>query len=310
MRTEDIVNKVFPRSFMGYDIEQVDLFLDEVIECLERYEAEKKEMLTAMEYLLGKLEKGQKLPLSEMRKAIDSGKPAKKRALPPECAKEAPQDEPRREKPVLTTTETGKHGREEKKSAARSVARQASSPAPKQARAPKVQRVVKSGAEKEEPLSASSTAPEAREDWFDELLVNLCERERQGHTPAKPETAPGAPAKEAAFAPAQETQAAREPAFRPQTEQRQKQFETEKTGSFNEPPRQATTDAAVEVPLKQPGRPDEIDKQTPATPEQPSHPDEPDRTYQPAPEQPSQPDETESKIPTTPEQDSGESESH
>ena len=73
MRTEDIVNKVFARSFMGYDIEQVDRFLDEVIESLERYEAEKKEMLTAMEYLLGKLEKGQKLPLAEMRKAIDSG---------------------------------------------------------------------------------------------------------------------------------------------------------------------------------------------------------------------------------------------
>ena len=32
MRTDEIINKVFTRSFMGYDIEQVDLFLDELIE--------------------------------------------------------------------------------------------------------------------------------------------------------------------------------------------------------------------------------------------------------------------------------------
>ena len=55
MRVEDIVNKVFARSFMGYDIEQVDLFLDEIIERFEQYESEKKEMLLAMEYLLNKL---------------------------------------------------------------------------------------------------------------------------------------------------------------------------------------------------------------------------------------------------------------
>jgi len=74
MRVEDIVSKVFARSFMGYDIEQVDLFLDEVIERFEQYESEKREMLLAMEYLLNKLENGQKLPIAEMKKAIDTGK--------------------------------------------------------------------------------------------------------------------------------------------------------------------------------------------------------------------------------------------
>ena len=69
MRIDEIVNKVFTRSFMGYDIEQVDVFLDEVIETLERYEAEKREMLSAMEYLMKKLEHGQKMPLSDMKKA-------------------------------------------------------------------------------------------------------------------------------------------------------------------------------------------------------------------------------------------------
>ena len=82
MRTDEIVNKVFTRSFMGYDIEQVDVFLDEVIETLERYEAEKREMLSAMEYLMKKLEHGQKIPLSDMKKAIDSGRSQPKPALP------------------------------------------------------------------------------------------------------------------------------------------------------------------------------------------------------------------------------------
>jgi DivIVA domain-containing protein len=72
MRIDEIVNQVFTRSFMGYDIEQVDVFLDEVIETLERYEAEKQEMLAAMEYLMKKLERGQKMPFADMKKAIDN----------------------------------------------------------------------------------------------------------------------------------------------------------------------------------------------------------------------------------------------
>ena len=61
MRIDDIINKNFSRSFMGYDIEQVDGFLDEMIEALERYESEKREMLNAMEYLMKKLERGQQV---------------------------------------------------------------------------------------------------------------------------------------------------------------------------------------------------------------------------------------------------------
>lgn len=56
IRTADIVGKVFTKSFMGYDMQEVDAFLDEIIEELERYEAERKEMTTAMEYLLKELE--------------------------------------------------------------------------------------------------------------------------------------------------------------------------------------------------------------------------------------------------------------
>ena len=56
MKTSDIVNKEFSRSFMGYDMREVDCFLDEIIEQLETYERERQEMLTAMEYLLRELE--------------------------------------------------------------------------------------------------------------------------------------------------------------------------------------------------------------------------------------------------------------
>jgi len=182
MRTEDIVNKVFTRSFMGYDIEQVDRFLDEVIECLEGYEAEKKEMLAAMEYLLGKLEKGQKLPLGEMRKAIEGDKPQKKRPFPPERALNAGAPEKRRERPERTAEPFA--AKTEAK-AARSIGRGANEA---QKPAPKVQRVVKGEAESAAPEEApTKAAPAASKDgWFDELLTNLCERERQGFVPPTP----------------------------------------------------------------------------------------------------------------------------
>ena len=188
MRVEDIVNKVFTRSFMGYDIEQVDLFLDAIIERFEQYEAEKKEMLLGMEYLLNKLESNQNLPITEMKKAIDSGKTQRKRL--PQIA-------------VETSIERlGKApvAREETKPA-RSIARGAQPAKPM--RAPKVSRVrteqeqaepttskeavtmqkkatnapdAKPGAEQ---LAAQGSAP-AAENWLDELLMNLSERDKAG----------------------------------------------------------------------------------------------------------------------------------
>lgn len=283
MRTEDIVNKVFARSFMGYDIEQVDRFLDEVIESLERYEAEKKEMLTAMEYLLGKLEKGQKLPLAEMRKAIDSGKPAKKRALPPDCAKPEPAPQAKAEKSAPPAAELEKR--------ARAIARQASAPAPKQARAPKVQRVVKNGAEKEEPKTPPKPAASG-EDWFDELLVNLCERERQGYTPVKQESVPDASAKEPLAARAEEAQTARESAFRPQADQRQQ--------AAVQP---AADEPALQEPDKEEAEPAEAAAQEPDATAEELH-----KTSSAAPEQTNQPGEPEQAEVSEPEQPSGESE--
>lgn len=288
MRTEDIVNKVFARSFMGYDIEQVDRFLDEIIESLERYEAEKKEMLTAMEYLLGKLEKGQKLPLAEMRKAIDSGKPAKKRALPPDCAKPEPAPQAKTEKAAQPAAELEKR--------ARAIARQASASAPKQARAPKVQRIVKNGVEKEEPIMPPKPAQANGEDWFDELLVNLCERERQGYTPVKPEAAPDASTKEPQPVLVEEPAPARDFAPRPRAE---------------EPiaAEQAVYTLAAEEPvLQEPETVEERKNEEYAAPDFEELAKEWDEKEATAPEQHDQPDETKQKNPSEPEQPSGESE--
>jgi DivIVA domain-containing protein len=286
LRTEDIVNKVFARSFMGYDIEQVDRFLDEVIESLERYEAEKKEMLTAMEYLLGKLEKGQKLPLSEMRKAIDSGKPAKKRALPPDCAKPEAEPRPKADKPAVPA---------EPEKRARAVARQASVSASKQARPPKVQRVVKNGVEKEELQTPQKPAQANGEDWFDELLVNLCERERQGYTPVKPEAVPETSATEAEPLPAEEPVPPNDFSLRSRDEQ-------------PKPTEQIVFEPAAEEPVWQEPEAEETEPAEAVAQE----PDEPAvearKAYAAAPEQANEPGEPEQEKLPEPEQSSGESE--
>lgn len=170
MRIDEIVNKVFTRSFMGYDIEQVDGFLDEIIETLERYEAEKREMLSAMEYLMKKLEHGQKVPLSDMKKEIDSGRSRTKPALP-----------------------EGGEREEEQKTSARSIAR--GSGGGKPIRAPKVSRVKGEEDAKAQIIEEAKTAipqqeltPEEAEkrakrmstaavNWLDELLINIAEHE-------------------------------------------------------------------------------------------------------------------------------------
>ncbi|MEA4869590.1 MAG: DivIVA domain-containing protein [Christensenella sp.] len=169
MRIDDIVNKVFSRSFMGYDIEQVDGFLDEIIEALERYESEKREMLNAMEYLMKKIEHGQKVPLADMKKAIDSGRTAQKKV----------------------STEDAEPPRAEEAKAARSIARGAG--ASKPVRTQKINRVKAEQDAKEQiiqeanaelpPLTPEEAALRAKSvadaaaNWLDELLINIAEHE-------------------------------------------------------------------------------------------------------------------------------------
>ena len=186
MRIDEIVNKVFTRSFMGYDIEQVDVFLDEVIETLERYEAEKREMLSAMEYLMKKLEHGQKMPLSDMKKAIDSGRSQAKPSLP-----------------------AGSETREEEQKTARSITRNG---AGKPIRAPKVSRVKGEDEAKaaiieeakrvipQEELTPEEADKRAKRmsnaaiNWLDELLINMAEHETSEAVKPAPAPATATPA--------------------------------------------------------------------------------------------------------------------
>ena len=57
MTVKDILDKKFGRSFFGYDPQQVDGFLDDIIDQMEALDRERQEMLTAMEYLLKEIER-------------------------------------------------------------------------------------------------------------------------------------------------------------------------------------------------------------------------------------------------------------
>ncbi len=55
IRVEDIANKRFKKSLIGYDLEQVDRYLDEIIALLNAMEKERREMVQTIEYLEGEL---------------------------------------------------------------------------------------------------------------------------------------------------------------------------------------------------------------------------------------------------------------
>ncbi len=55
MKADDIVKRRFTKVFRGYDVEEVDLFLDEVIRALETLEAERDHLSARVEALLSKV---------------------------------------------------------------------------------------------------------------------------------------------------------------------------------------------------------------------------------------------------------------
>ena len=249
MRIDEIVNKVFTRSFMGYDIEQVDVFLDEVIETLERYEAEKREMLSAMEYLMKKLEHGQKMPLSDMKKAIDSGRSQAKPSLP-----------------------AGSESREEEQKTARSIARSGSG---KPIRAPKVSRVKGEDEAKaaiieeakrvipQEELTPEEADKRAKRmsnaaiNWLDELLINMAEHETSDAVKTAPTPAP-APAQTTTPATATQTATQTQPQAKPQPQpQVQPQSQPHPQAQPPQAPDVAPQTAAQEEPKETTAQPPE-----------------------------------------------------
>ena len=169
MRIDDIVNKVFSRSFMGYDIEQVDGFLDEIIEALERYESEKREMLNAMEYLMKKLEHGQRMPLADMKKAIDSGRSSQKKFTAEGVESIAP-EEPKAARSITRGAGTAKPVRTQK------VNRVKAEPDAKEQIIQAANASLPPLTPEEAALRAKSVA-DAAANWLDELLINIAEHE-------------------------------------------------------------------------------------------------------------------------------------
>lgn len=55
IRAENIVNKEFRKALFGYDREDVDKYLDELIAQLHMMENERKEMVSTIEYLVSEL---------------------------------------------------------------------------------------------------------------------------------------------------------------------------------------------------------------------------------------------------------------
>lgn len=55
IKAENIVNKEFRKALFGYDREDVDKYLDELIVQLREMETERKEMVATIEYLVSEM---------------------------------------------------------------------------------------------------------------------------------------------------------------------------------------------------------------------------------------------------------------
>ena len=55
MKADDIIKQRFTKVFRGYDVEEVDLFLDEVIRTIEAFESERDILLAQIEALSNKI---------------------------------------------------------------------------------------------------------------------------------------------------------------------------------------------------------------------------------------------------------------
>ena len=63
MTVEAIANKSFRRTFLGYDLEEVDDFLDEIIRQIQQMEQERRELTDTIDYLVGELRNAGIMPV-------------------------------------------------------------------------------------------------------------------------------------------------------------------------------------------------------------------------------------------------------
>lgn len=67
MTVEAIANKSFRRTFLGYDLEEVDDFLDEIIRQIQQMEQERRELTDTIDYLVGELRNAGIVPMDRDR---------------------------------------------------------------------------------------------------------------------------------------------------------------------------------------------------------------------------------------------------
>ena len=72
IKAEDLISVEFSRSFLGYDMKEVDTLLDAVIEQVEAWEKERQEMLVALESLLQEIEQGAQQQTEPSEKRISA----------------------------------------------------------------------------------------------------------------------------------------------------------------------------------------------------------------------------------------------
>ena len=70
MTVEAIANKSFRRTFLGYDLEQVDDFLDEIIKEMQQMEQERRELTDTIDYLVGELKNAGIVPMDRELDAV------------------------------------------------------------------------------------------------------------------------------------------------------------------------------------------------------------------------------------------------
>ena len=63
MTVEAIANKSFRQTFLGYDLEEVDDFLDEIIRQMQQMEQERRELTDTIDYLVGELRNAGIVPM-------------------------------------------------------------------------------------------------------------------------------------------------------------------------------------------------------------------------------------------------------
>lgn len=80
MRADDIVRQRFTKVFRGYDVQEVDIFLDEVIRTIEGLEGERDMLLSRLDAVLRELEQYDALMYTQAERQGEAPSPVEEQA--------------------------------------------------------------------------------------------------------------------------------------------------------------------------------------------------------------------------------------